>query len=312
MKMGYDISIFPMSDYYPQVLIFPYLDRKWRKRDPMLMKFYEALGNAIDQCDIFIHYNGSLIHPEFLQQFKKLKIYHCADDPDASKVLSKPVAQYYDICAISNPACIDMYRNWGCKNTFFWPLGSFCFDEEFGAQTSPSAPIERDVPLIFIGSKMGVSKVRFIGRLLGLYKKSEFLKKIEKVFPELVAYGGGWARGWIPDDQIAGLYLRSRIGLNVHNSLGPVNGRLYDLAAFGVCQICDNKSKLNLVFNEGSEIIGYENVSECIEMIRHYLGHQDEARKIGEAGRRRFMRDYTKTSIWASFFENVNRIVANG
>src|SRR2546423_1345970 len=82
--------------------IFPLLDRYWRRRDAALMSFYDLLGKAIDSCDVFIHYNGALVHPEFLEQFNKLTIYHCADDPDASDVLSRPVAPHYDICAISN------------------------------------------------------------------------------------------------------------------------------------------------------------------------------------------------------------------
>ena len=103
------MNTFGMRDLYPYT-IFPRLDRAWRRRDTALMEFYEVLGEKIDQCDVFIHYNGALIHPEFLSQFNQLKIYHCADDPDSSEVLSKPVAKAYDICAISNPACIEMYK----------------------------------------------------------------------------------------------------------------------------------------------------------------------------------------------------------
>lgn len=311
VKLGYDLSLFCMTDYHPYT-IFPYLDRKWRKRDPELMKLYEALGEAIDACDVFIHYNGALIHPEFLQQFDKLKIYHCADDPDASKIISKPVATHYDICAISNPACIDMYRDWGCKNVFFWPLGAFHYlcDSEYSMPDSSENM--RDVPLVFIGSKLGVPSIRYIGKYLGLYKKKHFFRKIEKTFPQLLAYGGGWSRGRLPDDQVGPLYSRSMIGLNVHNSIGPINGRLYDLAAFGVCQICDNKSNLSLVFEEGKEVVGFDNIDECIDLIRYYLAHPDEAQHIGAAGRKRFLRDYTMSSLWTAFFDNIERIICNG
>ena len=247
-----------------------------------------------------------------LQQFDKLKIYHCADDPDASKVISKPVATHYDICAISNPSCIDMYKSWGCKNVFFWPLGAFYYlcDSEYSIPDLSENM--RDVPLVFIGSKLGVPIIRYIGKYLGLYKKKRFFGKIEKTFSQLLAYGSGWSRGRLPDDEAGSLYSRSMIGLNVHNSIGPINGRLYDLAAFGVCQICDNKSNLSQVFEEGKEIVGFENTDECIDLIRFYLALPDEAQDIGAAGRKRFLRDYTLSSIWAAFFDNIDGIICNG
>lgn len=307
-QQGYKLSTFSMCEHHPYT-IFPQLDQKWRKKDAALMKLYEVLGEKIDNCDIFIHYNGALIHPEFLAQFKQLKIYHCADDPDASNVISKPVANAYDICAISNPSCIDLYKTWGCKQVFFWPLGAFHFDDDTGVrqQTSP-----RDIPLSFVGSKFGVTRWRYVQRIPllnkipGLYLKKAFFEKIEKEFPFIDAYGGDWAKGRIEDSAIPDLYRRTQVGINVHNSLGPINGRLYDLAAYGVCQLCDNKSHLHHVFEPGNEIIGFDTTTECIDLIRYYLAHPEEARAIGAAGQARFQRDYTTAAIWQQFISKVS------
>lgn len=306
--LGYDMRVLNMAEMHPYT-IFPKLDRLWKRRDPQLMRMYDVLGKAIAACDIFIHYNGALIHPEFLAQFEKPKIYHCADDPDASNVLSRPVAADYDVCAISNPACIGMYREWGCRNVFFWPLGSFSYVD--GSMATVPKWEERQIPLVFIGSRKGVTNIRYIGKYLGLYKKTRFMNQVEKAFPELLAFGSGWRGGRIDDDRISPTYAHSRIGFNVHNTLGPVNGRLYDLAAFGVCQICDNKSTLSLVFEEGREIIGFEGVDECVELIRYYLAHPAEAEVVGVAARERFVRDYSAAGIWKNFVENVNACFAS-
>lgn len=307
-KLGYDLSVFDMSEYMKPT-IFPYLDKMWRKRDPQLMRLYDVLGQRIDTCDVFIHYNGALIHPKFLEQFNCIKIYHCADDPDASKHLSKPVATVYDVCAISNPACMDMYKSWGVKKVFFWPLGAFHYQEE---QKDLLQEQKRDIPLIYIGSKYGITNIRFIGNFLGLHKKKRLMNQLERRFPTLQGYGSGWSNSWIADELVPDVYRRSRIGINVHNSLGPINGRLYDLAAFGVCQICDNKSNLNFVYEEGKEIIGFETPKECFELIRYYEANPKEAQKIAKAGRERFMRDYTMTAIWEQFFRDVNRALKKG
>jgi hypothetical protein len=307
--LGYALDTFCMTDLHPYIN-FPALDRRWRRRDPALMRLYEVLGQRIADVDVFIHYNGALIHPEFIAQFRQLKVYHCADDPDASAVISRPVARAYDVCAISNPSCLDDYRAWGCAKVFFWPLGAFHFDD-----VAPTLDGERGVPLVFIGSKTGTTNSRLRKRLPLLrrmpwnYPKMRLLSAVETAFPEIVAHGGGWRMGWISDDGAAELYRSARVGLNIHNSLGPINGRLYDLAAFGVCQVCDNKSNLHHVFEEGHEIVGFDTQAECIELIRYYLDKPNAARAIAEAGRRRYMRDYTMKQIWLRFFSDLEAVV---
>lgn len=309
--LGYQVKTLAMSKYHPYT-IFPYLDRKWQKRDSSLMRLYEILGREIADCDIFIHYNGALIHPEFMAQFNKLKIYHCADDPEASDVLSRPVARAYDIHAISNPTCIDLYRSWGCKYVFCWPLGALHYsdNDEYNSQD-----FARDIGLCFVGSKYGVTRWRYVHKIPilrnwnGLYTKKAFLERIEGEIPDLVAYGGGWKRGQIDDGGIPTLYRRTRLGLNLHNEKGAHNARLFDLVAFGVCQICDNKRDLHRVFTPGKEIIGYDSASEALELIRYYLAHQAEAEEIASAGRDRFLRDYTMSAIWQNFFEQINNIL---
>ncbi len=313
-RQGYDLPTFAMSDVYPYT-IFPRLHKRWRKRDAELMKFYDVLGEKIDQCDVFIHYNGINIHPEFLDQFKCLNIYHCADDPDASKNVSKPVAHAYDICAISNPACMDMYREWGCEKVMFWPIGAYHYVDSLESSEIELEARERDIPISFVGTKFGVTRVRYLHRIpllnkmSALYYKKAFFEKIEKEFPAMHAYGAQWERGYIDDSDVPDLYRRSQLGINVHNSLGPVNARLYDLAAFEVCQVCDNKDNLHHVFEPGSEIVGFDSREECIELMHYYLDHPEEARAIGLAARRRYLHDYTIDALWARFFADVESLL---
>jgi hypothetical protein len=237
-----------------------------------------------------------------------LKIYHCADDPDASSLMSRPVAREYDICAISNVACIDMYKSWGCRNVFFWPLGSSFPDEVIDGEKHQA--IERDVPVVFVGSKLGVESFRYLGRLFGMYKRRRFMEAVEREVDGLYAYGTGWQRGFIADEALPRLYARSRIGLNKHNSLGPINFRLFDLAAFEVMQVCDNRDHLGTVYRLDEEAVGYRTLRECLALIDHYRNHPDEARKIAAAGRRRFERDYSAVPLWENFVRNVNECVA--
>jgi hypothetical protein len=308
-RLGYDVRLLDSTEYFAPT-IFPYLDKYWRKKRPDLIKFYEVLAPELDRCDLFVHYNGANIHPRFLEQFKCIKVYHCADDPEASKVLSQPVAREYDVCAISNIACLDLYRSWGCKHVFFWPLGSSFPDDVIRATSVDNS--RRDIPLVFVGSRDGAAAMRYFGRLFGLYKRRRFMETVERTFPEIVAYGAGWRAGFIPDEELPGLYARSRLGLNKHNSSGPINTRLFDLAAFGTMQICDNRKHLGLVLRLDEEVAGYETLAECLELIRHYMNRPDDAQRIAAAARARFERDYSAVPLWEGFVRNLEQCLAAG
>jgi spore maturation protein CgeB len=318
VSLGYNLSTFEMSNYQSYT-IFPYLDKLWHKRDYKLMKFYEVLGESILGCDVFIHFGGALIHPEFIRQFKQLKIYHCADDPDSSDVISKPVVHAYDIHAISNPTVIPMYRSWGCENVFFWPLGSFHYNDNMVDDNYDYETFQhREKLLSYVGSKYGVPRFRILNKIpiIGgsdlFWRKKKFFTTIEKSFPNINAYGSNWKSGSIKDQDIPILYSDTKIGINVHNSIGPINARLYDLAAFGVLQVCDNKSHLDKVFKLNEEILGFDSVDECIDIVHYFSSNQTLAFEIANKSRKRFFRDYTDVAIWSRFFEDVNRMACKG
>lgn len=314
-NLGYNLSTFNMSNLHDYV-IFPQLDRLWKNKNFKLLKFYEIIGELISRCDILIHFGGALIHPEFIKQFSALKIYHCADDPDSSSVISRPVVHAYDLHAISNPAVLSEYSSWGCKNVFFWPLGSFHYlDNEFLSDFTYKSYLERTKNLSFVGSKYGVPRYRFlnkvpiIGRHNMFWRKKLFFSKLEKHFPDITAHGSYWKKGYIENNNISSLYLNSRIGINVHNSLGPINGRLYDLAAFGVLQVCDNKENLNHVFILNKEILGFDSINEAVDLINFYSNDTKAAYEIAINARERYLRDYTHEAIWLQFFNNLSNLI---
>ena len=93
------------------------------------------------------------------------------------------------------------------------------------------------------------------------------------------------------------LLQRTKIGINIHNSTGPINLRTYYLPANGVMQICDNKSYLGKVFELNKEVVGFDTIDEAIELCHYYLMHDDERRKIAAAGWERVLLDYNEVAI---------------
>lgn len=274
-------------------LPFEELDRRWRRGDPALMKLYEEVHRALDGVDILILYNGANLHPEFVRTVSALKVYTAGDDPESTEVLTRPLAPEFDVHLVNNVACVNMYRDWGLPKVHFWPLGSLVtLDEvaDFDEETILN-PALRPLPIVFIGG-------------LQAYR-GDRLQRTAASFPAAMLAGHGWPRGFISDKELDHAYRHAQVGWNFHNSLGPVNFRTYELPAYGVMQICDNKAHLGQLFELGHEVVGFDEVDDCIELTRYYLAHPEEQRRIAVAGWRRWRADYHPDRIWERLTEIV-------
>lgn len=284
---GFDVQPFRLSlDPPGRCLSFSQLDRKWRKGDRELMRLYRDLAQVCAKRDVLILFNGVNLHPGLLAELKTFNAYTCFDDPESSEDLSRPVAKYFDACFVGNIAALNQYRSWDCRNIFFRPLGYFdddvfpgALDEErqLGRQNTIDCCIfcERDTP-------WRATRIAYLEtHLSGLYGR-----------------GRGWPGGFVRKDEMLGIYASSKIGLNLHNSTGPVNLRTYALPANGVMQICDNKFFLGQIFELGSEAIGFCEIGEVPELVRYYLAHDSERQRIALAGWRRAIAEYNETAVW--------------
>jgi hypothetical protein len=93
-------------------------------------------------------------------------------------------------------------------------------------------------------------------------------------------------------------YRKAQIGWNIHNSSGPINFRTYELAAYGVMQICDNKSNLPYIYELGREVVGFDSIEDCVALTEYYLAHATEQREIALAAWKRWRRTYTPDQVW--------------
>lgn len=289
-ESGFDVDPFCLSlDPPSNAFSFERLDRLWTLGDRKLLAFYERLYHACENYDVFFNSPGINLHPDFVKILPCLTVFGCNDDPDASEHLSKPVATAYDICLIGNIAELDTYKSWGVKKVGWLPLGLM---HEFYDKTLTKEKIfteEREVDLFFLGDKL--SPVR-----------TARLEQLGKAFPDAAFFGRGWQRGYLPVGQEIEWLRRTKIGLNIHNTTGPVNLRSFYLPANGVLQICDNKSHLGKVFELGKEVVGFDSIGECIDLCRYYLEHDEERRAIAAAGWERAIRDYPYPKVFQKYF----------
>jgi len=273
-------------------LSWPALDRLWRHRDPRLLELYGRLQEAADDCDVLLLYNGANLHPEFLPHLPTFNVYCCFDDPESSEGLSRPLAPAFDAVFHGNIASRFQYEHWGCRKLAWIPNLNPPMDLPRRDECARILEAERDVEIVFFGERES-------------HWRRARLDALTAAFPQARCHGRGWPTGRLEDADLHALYRRARIGWNVHNSTGPINRRLYVLAAFGVLQICDNKTGLAPIFRLGEEIVGFDTIPEAIELTRHYLDHPDEARAIARRGCERFWRDYHPEAIWARVHEQL-------
>ncbi len=294
---GFNVKPFCMkaSPRLPN-LTFPQLDRKWKLRDKYLMTLYERFLKEIDDCDIFYNSVGINFHPEFLEGIKQFKIFGCNDDPESSETLSRPVASAYDMCAIGNIAEIDTYKSWGIKNVEWQPMG---FDQDL---YNPLLTYDK-----IIHSERGIDIFMIIDKLSR--PRRERMRIIEKAFPNAHFYGRGWARGYLPQGEEVSLMQQAKIGINIHNSTGPINSRLYYLPANGVLQICDNKSNLGRVFELNKEVVGFESIEECIDLCHFYLEHEEERRFLAANGWTKAVTEYNEVAVFYRLLVNASKYI---
>lgn len=287
-ERGYDIIGFcntPLS-MQRRWLPFPELDRRWKGGDPDLLSMYQSLLDCLNDRDVLILYNGANLHPEFVKLLSILKVYSAGDDPESTNILTKPIAPAFNIHLINNIDSLDMYRSWGLENVYFWPLGSLSTIDDVNDLTEETIldVKQRKIPIVYIGESNKFKKER--------------LKKIKGHFPSAFMAGRGLPGGFILWDEMWETYRNSQIGWNVHNSSGPINFRTYELPAYGVMQICDNKVNLGKIFQLDKEVVGFDTIDECIEKTQYYLDNQEEQREIALAGWRRWKNDYHPDQIW--------------
>lgn len=266
-------------------LEFESLDRLWRRNDSRLMQRYAEMKKKADEADVLVLYNGSGLHPEFLAELDTFNAYMCFDDPESSECLSHPVARHFDASFVGNIASLEQYRSWGISNVFFRPLGFFETHVRPGLTSNSVLSAKKDIDACLFCERKS------------LWRR-ERIEMLEREIPGLYGRGRGWPLGWVSDDEVLDVYQRSKIGINLHNSTGPINLRTYALPANGVMQICDNKYFLGQIYELGREAVGYSEIEELPDLVNFYLANGDARTRIALAGFERARRDYNEVAVW--------------
>ena len=296
---GYDVKGFCLTIDPPGPrMTYPELNNRWVSKEKKLMNIYYNLKKACEDRDVLLLYNGANLHPEFLPELNTFNVYQCFDDPESSETLSKPVAKYFDACFVGNIASLQQYISWGCKNVHFRPLGFF--------ENNISSSLK------YINNKIDVTNRTLDVSLFCEREsswRSERLKFLTENLPNLYGRGRGWPGGYVSDKEMLILYAKTKIGLNIHNSTGPINLRTYVLPANGILQICDNKYFLGHIFKLNYEVVGFNEIEEVPELTNYYLKNDRIRKKIAYNGWLRAIKEYNEYSIWEKQMMEIGKLL---
>ena len=159
---------------------------------------------------------------------------------------------------------------------------------------------------------------------IGMYHpyREWVINKLKKAGVNVYVVGANWRKGYVSYEEIINIFNRSKINLNLSNSISPdirymfsslrafrnvaslikktdtksceqIKGRHFEIPACGGFQLSYYVEGLEHCYEIGREIAIYTDIDDLVEKTRYYLSNDEEREKIAEAGHRRALSAHT-------------------
>ena len=156
--------------------------------------------------------------------------------------------------------------------------------------------VKQDIPLSFVGGAYGF--------------RPSVVRYLNQYNVPVQVFGSGWNNSeWV--ENVVQVFNRSRInlgmgGIQYSEALTNIKGRDFEIPGTGGgLYLTSFNPDLAQHFTIGEEIVCYCNKDEMLELIRYYLSHPEEARKIATRGRKRCLKEHR----WLHRYETICRIL---
>ena len=261
----------------------------WVSRNHVRQWFYEILAAQIRQYkpDVILNLAMDAISSAFLQEMKSYT--RLLVGQIAAALPKKENWGVYDLVISSLPNFVEHFRSMGVRSEFnrlaFEPSVLHALKNQ-----------KKNILVSFVGSFTSVHS-----------KRDQLLERLCSTLP-INIWGIGTER-LPPDSLIRSCYLgavwgirmfsvlaASKIVINYHSDIAQSyanNMRLFEATGTGALLVTDLKENLHEMFEPGKEVIAYRSIDECVELVRYYLGHEDEREAIAAAGQRRTLQSHT-------------------
>jgi len=291
-----------------------YIQSLYLNQERWYMKYLDDLGEVFVDCDVIVINPGvDIVHPEFLKRHfnNKLRVLHFIDDPHLSYSYGFSQAWAYNAATYISPSynvdssMAEILRLVGFSRIKWLPHTVSNTGKAFNIDDFVASLALRNGKSIYVG-----------GYYSGKAKRLIYLKKNLKndfsIYGRQPLYGLmlqlhaflvdkrtiiGRVRPLSPET-LRQVYSRYSIGINMHLSqpnLETGNARLYELPFNGLTQVVDKSqySGISEIFEIGEEILCYESIEECYEIVRMLIVDKKERERIALNGFVRAISDYS-------------------
>ncbi|AIQ42978.1 glycosyltransferase [Paenibacillus sp. FSL R5-0912] len=287
----------------------------------------EALHNAGHYCESFTLNNGlnalklkkQSLQPElilvmaglkiskpmleFIKQTKVKSAIWMTEDPYYMD-WTVPLIPYFDYIFTIDQAALEQYTQLGHPQVYHLPLGTdpeifhpVLVSDEFTSDIClVGVPYSNRIELIDFLLERTDYQIQIVGRGWGKYY-NEWVKKNRDL--DLV-------NAWVKPETVVNYYNGSKIVLNCHrlsnekynkNRIGiiakSINNRTFDAASCEAFQLTDFKEELANHFEEGKEVVSYQDKHDLLEKTHYYIAHDEERKQIAEEARKRVLISHT-------------------
>lgn len=90
-----------------------------------------------------------------------------------------------------------------------------------------------------------------------------------------------------------------------HINVPQIKARPFELSACGAFVVSGYADDLGSYYKENEEMVFYRNPAELPEKIKYYLAHDDERKKIAEAGHKRTASDHVYEKRFSKIFKEL-------
>jgi spore maturation protein CgeB len=284
----------------------------WRQRVKSWMKrgrhsdyekwMYEILAAQIKyyRPDVLLNQNISYSSRFFgeMKPYVRLLIgQHAARLPSNERDYS-----VYDLMISSLPNFVDYFRHQGLSSE----LHRLAFEPTVLRRLGE---VRKKTAVSFVGSLHPAHNFRrywlaHLCRRIPVNVWGSYINKLPGDSPILRNFhGNAWGL------EVYQLLQNSRITLNYHIDEAEAyanNLRLFEATGVGTLLITDWKKNLHDLFEPGKEVVAYRTPEECVELIQHYLTHDDEREAIATAGQQRTLREHTYNHRMQELVDMVN------
>lgn len=240
--------------------------------------------------DLFLASKAMSVTMDTVRQIGQLGIVTANWFPDNMDRFAwvQAAARVYNYFFHFDSHAVTLLRQEGLRNIYHLP---FACDPE----------VHRQVELTPTERRRLASAVCFIGA---------YYPEREEVLAQLLDYDlkvwgyKEWARsrlrgvyqGYVDNREgLMKVYSACRATINIHYryTANGANYRTFEAAACGIFQLVDRRQDVTALFDEGREIVIFDDVADLREKLAYYLAHEDEQSQVAVAAQSRAWREHT-------------------